>query len=308
MALKHNPLKKLSLFIMLIVLTSSLPSCAIYTEIEQRNFSLLKLLYNRYGSFLRWFITNPSLISKIAGWYADSSISKKDIDAFIKKYDIDIKEIEEPLESFESFNGFFTRKIKPEARPINQDPLMITSPADGLVYAAPNITPETEVLVKGKSFDLEALLQNEHLAQNFYGGTLVVIYLGPWDYHRFHFPCDAYPYSPKRINGIYESVNPLVYTMGIQPLTENERHLIMLKTTDNQNIAFLPVGALCVGRITETYQTGRWYKKGEEAGYFSFGGSTIVLVFPKDFMELHSTIASHTFTPIKMGQPLGYRQ
>ncbi|MEX0940818.1 MAG: archaetidylserine decarboxylase [Candidatus Babeliales bacterium] len=271
---------------------------------EQLNQFLPFLYTTTIGSAIRSVIIKP-WFSNVAGWYADSRLSKIHIPSFIKKYSINMHETVKPnYKKYNSFNDFFTRKLNPKARPINSEQNSIVSPADGQIYIVQNIQQKTKFPVKGKQFDLIAFLKNKELAQQFYGGTLAVIYLAPWDYHRFHFPFNAIPSHAQSITGKFESVSPFVFSF-LQPLQENERQLIMLKTTNNKDIAFVAVGALCVGRITQTYTPFKQYKKGEEAGYFSFGGSTVVLLFPPSTIKINDAIPLQTFAPIKMGKKIG---
>ncbi len=274
---------------------------------------LLHILYNnRAGIALRQHIIIRPTLSKLVGQFADTRMSRFLIKPFIKKYDININEARRTNPSeYTSLNDFFTRKLKSDARPIDQSSATIISPADGILYAIETIGPDTELFVKDKIFDIKKFLQNKKQAQQFYGGTLVIIYLAPADYHRFHFPCDGIPSEPKLINGVYESVQPIAYNAGIQSLTENERQVSIIKTENCGTIALVSVGALCVGHITQTYKPGQYYAKGDEAGYFSFGGSTLVLFFEKNKINLNSSFKfqsnqSHNFgISIKMGQQIG---
>ncbi len=277
---------------------------------------LLHILYNnRAGSALRRSLVVRPTLSKLVGQFADMRMSRFLIKPFIKKYNININEARRTNPSeYSSLNDFFTRKLKPATRPIDHNAATIISPADGILYAIETIEPDTELFVKGKTFDIKKFLQSEKQAQQFYGGTLIVIYLAPCDYHRFHFPCDGVPSKPKLINGIYESVQPIAFNAGIQSLTENERQVSIIKTEDYGTIALVSVGALCVGRITQTYKPGQYYAKGDEAGYFSFGGSTLVLFFEKNKINLNSALkfqsnrAHNSGIPIKMGQQIGIKK
>lgn len=271
---------------------------------------ILPLFYNNtFGSTMRSCITTPWL-SSLAGWYADSRLSSYHIKGFVKEHGINMDEAQQPdIARYPTFNDFFTRKLKPTARPIDRNPETIISPADGQLFAIEDIGPDTEVLVKGKSFDLATFLGDENLADQLIGGTLIIIYLAPHDYHRFHFPVNATPRTAKRIKGNYESVHPLVYNNGIQPLTENERQITLLKTQHCSNVPFISVGALCVGRIINTFTPEQAYKKGHEMGYFSFGGSTVAMVFPKQSLRLDPSIKTQlqqkNTVPVKMGQRIG---
>ena len=267
----------------------------------------LSFLYNNFfGKKVRPVVTRK-WFSSLIGRYADSSLSKRHIQKFIKNYAIDMNEAERPANAYRSFNDFFTRTLKPGARPINQEPHTLTSPADGTVIGV-TLEKKRYFTVKNKIFNLERFLHNNDLACEYADGILLIFRLAPWDYHRFHFPYDCLPSQPQRIRGIYESVHPLVYQTGIQPLTENERQLIKL-TTDNHELLMISVGALCVGKITHTFTPHTTYKKGHEAGYFSFGGSTVVLVFKPNTVSIDQEILTNSAcnldTPIKMGENVG---
>ncbi len=233
-------------------------------------------------------------ISKGCGFFADNSISRFAIPLFIKKYNIALDEIEK--KTFCSLNDFFTRTLKPGSRPIKDH---IVSPADGIITVYQNIQPTTSLLVKNQRFDLQSFLGPSINALAFYGGTVAIIYLAPHNYHRYHAPFDCTPSSAVRIPGRYESVSYLAYTNGIDPLVENERQLITL----DSNTLMITVGALCVGRITQTYTPNTSLKKGQEMGYFSFGGSTVVLVFKPNTVQFDIKCTQNP-TPIFMGQTI----
>lgn len=276
-------------------------------SIHDESSLLLRFLYkNFFGTIIRKSLSKK-WFSSFAGWYCNRNISKCHIKPFIKEYRIDIDHAEKSIKDFSTFNDFFIRKLKPEARPIDAHPHHLISPADGKVIIMHNCTQSMKFPVKQSSFNLERFLGSKTLAQAFEGGTLMIFRLAPYDYHRFHFPLDCIPLKARIIHGRYESVNPLVYYTGIQPLTENERHLTLLLTKECGPVALVSVGALCVGKIIETY-TGpnQWHKKGAEAGYFCFGGSTVVLIFKKGTLEVDPEILKNSQagkeTPILMGK------
>lgn len=214
---------------------------------------------------------------------------------------------EAETQQYKTFNEFFTRTLKPTARPIDTNPNSIISPCDGTIVVIENLTKESEVLVKGKSFNLAQFLQNQDLAREYEGGTFVLIYLGPWNYHRFHFPVAGYASLPCRIKGRYDSVHPFTYFLGIQPLVENERHTCMVYPHHQQPIIFIPVGALFVGAIHELYKPCEQYPKGAQMGYFAFGGSTIVMIFKKDSIKIRPDLVTKSFsTNIKMGEAIAW--
>ncbi|MGB8467806.1 MAG: archaetidylserine decarboxylase [Candidatus Babeliales bacterium] len=283
--------------------------------------SFAPYLYETYvGKAGAWFINN-AYAARIAGWYADHHIPfitawhLYTFTKYINTDDIDAA----TLARCRTFNDIFTRKLKPDARPIAQphDNAVVVSPADGAMLVVPNIQHNTEFIVKGKPFTLERFFNNHQQAAVYAGGTLVIIYLSPVDYHRFHMPVTGRTIQHTHINGAYESVHPSIFNQ-IQPLQENERHVIMIETPHQVPIAYFAVGAMFVGQIQYTTAIGTSLHKGEELGYFCFGGSTIALLFPPNSFILDDGHAQaiHTpqpdsiafkkqWKPIKMGQALG---
>ncbi len=283
-------------------------TCKNMPKINKKNSLLDFLYYNRLGKLIRNGLTKK-WFSILAGIYCDLSLSKMHIRSFIQAHAIDWTESQKQPHEFRSFNDFFIRTLKPEARPIDLEPLSITSPADSYIIVKETITNTMQFPIKNSNFTLEQFLGDALLAQSFEGGTMFIFRLAPYHYHRFHFPLTCTPLPSKTIHGRYESVNPLVYFSGIQPLTVNERHLYELDTTLCGTVPMVSVGALCVGKIVETYQpTTREHKKGDEGGYFCFGGSTLVLLFKKNTITVNTDILANSLigqeTPIKMGQKI----
>lgn len=249
-------------------------------------------------------------VNKACGAYYKSRPSRIHIRKFVRDYKINTAEIEKPLSSYATFNDFFIRKLKPGSRPIDPNPTTITSLADSKLTAIENIALTKNFMIKGTKFTLRDFLNDAKLAEDYEQGTLLIFRLAPEDYHRFHFPCDCVPSAPKVIHGNYDSVNPVVYKAGIQPLTTNERQLIKLETDRFSTVIMVPVGALCVGKIVETYTPNQPYKKGDEAGYFEFGGSTVALLFKKDMVRLNPYFVQQAEAgkevPVRVGQVVAF--
>lgn len=205
--------------------------------------------------------------------------TKRLIGPFVEKYGIDSSEFEKPLQGFSSFNDFFIRHLKSSARPIDADPYSAVIPADGRYYFYPNIAECDGFVVKGKKFSLDRLLQNKDLAAKYAHGSLVMARLCPIDYHRFHFPIDNVPNTPRLINGPLYSVNPVAIKKNIEIFTENKRMITLLDSEEFGSVLFIEVGATSVGSIIHTAKPGIFYTKGKEKGYFSFGASSLILLF-----------------------------
>jgi len=270
----------------------------------------LSFLYrNFFGKILR-MIWPIRLLSKLFAIYTDSFLSKRKISSFIKKYSIDMSQFVIPDGGFESFNDFFIRKLRPGQREIDKDSNVIVSPADSKLLAISSINNTTKFFVKSKPFCLKTFFRDEDLAQKYQNGTLLLFRLAPRDYHRYHFPFDSIASEPRIIFGKLDSVNPIVYKSGFMPIQENDRDIIILKSNIFGDVLFAPVGAMFVGRITHTYVPDQNCKKGDEMGYFSFGGSSLVLLFEKDIISVDQKFLDNseknTETPVKMGERIGY--
>ncbi len=246
---------------------------------------------SRAGRALTGFLFNRRWPSRLAGWYADSRWSRRQIAPVIRNLGIDTGELDTPVESYATFNAFFTRRLKPGARPFALEPVEVASPADGRVLVYPQLQQTTLLPIKGKSFTVDALLGMP--AAGYAGGSLAVVRLCPADYHRFHFPCDARVIAQRRIPGRYHSVNTLVVAMGVDVFSENERQVTLLENEQLGEFALVEVGAFGVGSIVQTF-TGAEVRKGEEKGYFQYGGSTIVLLFRRERVEFCPDLVAHS--------------
>lgn len=252
----------------------------------------LRFLYGSpIGKICSKLLASFPFFSKFYGWWQTFPLTKRKIKPFVKKFNLDPLEFEKPLEEYSSFNDFFTRKLKPSARPLSNG---LVLPADGRYLFFQNIEKCEGFFVKGKKFSLDMLLNNEQLAQKYRRGSLVLARLCPTDYHRFHFPCDCIPGSPVLINGPLYSVNPIALKQKIEFLAENKRMITHLRTKQYGEILYIEIGATNVGSIQQTYTPNQSYKKGEEKGFFSFGGSSIILLFQEGKIQIERNLLKNS--------------
>lgn len=257
----------------------------------------LKLAYETFpGRLTLHAIVKRLWFSRFYGWRMNQSGSKRKIAPFIEDFDLDESEFKRPKEAFKTFNEFFYRKLRDGARPINGDPSSVVFPADGRHLGFADISKTDGFFVKGQKLDLTKLLLKPELIERFKRGTLIISRLCPVDYHRFHFPCHGYADAPMPQAGPLFSVNPIALRRNINYLAENKRHIIPLHSPSLGLVLIIPVGATCVGSMHYTHEFGEHSKavKGEELGYFSFGGSTILTLFQPDKVELASDLAEHS--------------
>lgn len=252
------------------------------------------------------------LFSRIYGHFQKHSSSIKRIQPFIDAFDIDSSEFLEPAGHFRSFNDFFIRKLKPEARPIDQNPAAAVIPADGRYYFFENIEKSAGFAVKGEKFDLKTLLLNEQLAAEYRDASMMMARLCPSDYHRFHFPCECIPGPTHLINGFLYSVNPLAIKQNIHIFSQNKRTRCELQTEAFGKVLYLEVGATNVGSIRETYTPFQKQAKGAEKGYFEFGGSALILLFAKGTIRFDQDLLKATEEGFEirclLGQQMGKRR
>jgi len=257
---------------------------------------------------LHVLIKNP-IFSSVYGYLQRLPYSKKKIAPFIKNFKVDASEFVKPVDEFTSFDDFFTRKLKREARPIFKDENSAIIPADGRYLFFQNIEKSDGFAVKGEKFNLAKLLDNEKLAERYAHGTMVMARLCPTDYHRYHFPADCIAGTPKLINGWLYSVNPIAIKKDIHIFTENKRAYCELDTTHFGKVLFMEVGATNVGSINHTFTPGKFYLKGAEKGFFSFGASSLIILFEPGKILLDADLLAATAEGYEilclMGQSLG---
>lgn len=230
-------------------------------------------------AFAKW-----PFFASIYGWMQKRAGSKRRVLPFIERFGIDTTEFADSPQSFSSFNDFFIRKLKPESRPISDSAAVI--PADGRYTFIPDIRQEATFSVKTKPFCLKTVLRDEALAARYDGGSAIIARLCPTDCHRFYFPIDCTPGVTRELNGKLFSVNPIATKDNPWIWSTNRRYLTMLSSSLFGEVAFLEVGATNVGTVIQTYTPGQFYRKGDEKGYFSFGGSALLLFFEKGKLQL----------------------
>ena len=245
-----------------------------------------------YGAaWMRWTYANPfgrlaleaivkrPFFSRWYGWRMDRAGSRSKVLPFIREFGLDPKEFADAPESFRTFNEFFHRKLRPGERPVDTDVNTVVFPADGRHLGFADASQINGVFVKGQRFDLPTLLGDATLAERYAKGTLVLSRLCPVDYHRFHFPAAGKPSATTVLNGPLYSVNPIALRRNLSYLWQNRRTLTTLETERFGAVLYLEIGATNVGSIVQTYTAGKPVAKGDEKGYFRFGGSSTLLLF-----------------------------
>ena len=239
---------------------------------------------------------------------------------FIRRYRVDMSEALDPdPSSYRNFNEFFTRKLKPGARPLANEADAILCPADGAVSQLGPIHGERLMQAKGRHFELQDLLGGDaELARTLDGGHFITIYLSPRDYHRVHMPTQGRLLQTRHIPGKLFSVNEASTALIPNLFSRNER-LICIFEGECGHFAVVMVGAMIVASIRAVWDEpgregrsrapeqnfadhGPTLAAGAEMGRFELG-STVILLFPPETIKFNPDL-----TPgdnVRMGQKIG---
>ena len=299
---------------------------------EERVFGegWLRFAYeNPAGRSLVWLFARRALFSKWYGWRMNSGARRDDLPLivqlfrmicgvgnsaqlvlpFIQKYNIDVDEFAKSPFEFKTFNEFFYRALKPGVRPIAPGDDVAVFPADARHLAFPDIQTAAGFYVKGATFSFAELLGDDAVAQTFAGGGMLISRLCPVDYHRFHFPVGGVPGDSRLINGWLYSVSPVALRRRLRYLIENKREVTLIETERFGIVGMIEVGATNVGTIRQSYVPGRAVQKGDEKGFFAFGGSCVITIFQKGRIRFDADIveqsAQQLETYAKLGDRLG---
>lgn len=265
---------------------------------------LLSFLYtNIFGRMLLKPLIQPQA-SKLAGRYLSSAHSKWLISKFIERNEINMDIYEEC--DYSSFNDFFTRKIKPDCRPVPEDLDVLISPCDCLATVYP-IQENTTFSIKNTEYTLRSLLRSPRLAKRFRGGYAYVLRLTVEDYHRYLYSVSGKQSKNYHIDGTYHTVNPIANDY-LPIYKENTREYTVIHSKEFGDVLQMEVGALLVGKISNHKQS-TVVTRGEEKGFFEYGGSTIVVLTQKGRVTPRSDLLTNSKngyeTKVLQAHPLG---
>ena len=249
---------------------------------------------------------------------AENALAPYAIRTFCALYGVDLSEAAEGLQSYRSFNQFFTRALRSDARPVAREPGIVVSPADGAISQLGSLNQGRLLQAKGRHFPLSALLADDgDLSRPLEGGRFVTVYLSPRDYHRVHAPFDCAVHSVRYIPGQLFSVNDRT-SRNIEGLYARNERLVLGCESEWGPCAIVMVGAMLVSamelrccdvpamaaRAGVTYErlsAPAHYGRGDEIGRFNMG-STVILALPPAAPDWLPGLGNGT--PVRMGQSL----
>jgi Phosphatidylserine decarboxylase len=274
---------------------------------KEKDSLVLKLLYNNIIGRITLKVLTQKWVNDIGAKYMSSKLSKKRIKKFIKKNKLNMNEYDEI--EYSSFNDFFIRKIKDEKRIMSNDTNNFLAPADSRLTVY-EINDDTAMNIKNSIYTVEELVRDKSLASKYKGGYCLVYRLCVDDYHRYSFIDNGKIVDGKKIKGVFHTVQAISFKK-YKVFKENCREYTVLETENFGVITQIEVGATLVGKICNNNKEE--FNRGDEKGYFCFGGSTIVLLVEKDKIVIDKDILEKSAQDIetrvllfdKIGRKLG---
>lgn len=275
------------------------------SEMDGQDRLLAKLYGTVWGRMLLRPLVAPA-VSRLAGAFLSTRLSRCLIKPFIRNNQIDMSPYQPAV--YRSYNEFFSRKIRPEMRPVDRQEDHLIAPCDSKLTVLP-IAPDARLWLKHTEYTVESLVRSRELAEKYKGGYALVFRLTVSDYHRYCYVDDGEKEENVRIPGVLHTVNPIANDH--YPIyKENAREYSILHSARFGDVLMMEVGALLVGKIVNLHGKASVHR-GQEKGYFQFGGSTVVLLFEKDTIAVDEDILANSRqnieTIVRMGEKIGIK-
>lgn len=237
--------------------------------------------------------------------------SHNQIKTFVETYGINMNDFEpSDIEKYKTFEDFFIRAHRPGSRAIHDpdDPAGAVVVADSRVVTYDSVAETKKLWIKGTDFTITNLVMDVQLGERFADAAVASFRLSPQDYHRYHSPVTGSVKEFRSIPGDYYQVDPIALQSGVNILTSNARSYLVIETEHFGDVLFVAIGATDVGtvRIHEKFQKpGTQIKKGDEIGYFQFGGSSIIVAFQKGAIEFDQDLLDLSRQKIQVSVEVG---
>ena len=273
-------------------------------EKQQGESAALRFLYGTVMGRLVLKLLCMRWISRLCGRFLDSGLSRPLIRPFVRRHGIDLREYTD--EEFQSFNGFFSRRIKEDRRPVATEPSALIAPCDGLLSVY-RVSGDTVIPVKQSAYTVSSLLGGGSASERYQNGICLVFRLCVDHYHRYCYIDSGVKGQNVFLPGKLHTVRPIALEK-LPVFTQNCREYTVIKTENFGDIVQMEVGAMLVGKIKNHHGPGS-VRRGEEKGMFLYGGSTVIVLLEEGRAylpeELYQATANRIETPVKMGQRIG---
>lgn len=279
-------------------------------NIEENDSLQDRFLAWMYGHVTGRLLLKPLVcpkVSELGGKLLSTGISRLAVKPFVRANHIDLSQCEK--QTFSSYNDFFTRKLKQDARPVEPELNRMPAPCDSRLSVY-EIQENQSFEIKHTRYTVASLLKNHKLAAAYAGGYAWVFRLCVDDYHRYMYVDDGVTSSNYHIPGVFHTVNPVAN--DCYPIyKENTREYSLLRSENFGTVLMMEVGALMVGKIENHHGAGS-VKRGQEKGNFAFGGSTIILLTQAKTVYPDRDIIKNSRhgveTRVRMGEGVGSRK
>lgn len=263
----------------------------------------LRFLYGCIPGRVLLRLARARWVSQSVGAYMNSPLSSGRARRTARAWKVDPKQFEGDI--FRSYNAFFTRKRREPFSPAGVAEDALLSPADSRLTVVP-LQKGTAFPVKQAPYTAAQLLGNSALAKRYENGFAFVFRLSVEDYHRYAYPDNGKELKHWFLRGTLHTVNPIALEK-LPVFHRNSREVTLLECERFGRVAFVEVGAMLVGKIVNRHP--KRFSRGEEKGYFEFGGSTVVLlvepgkVLPEKRLLQNSLAGKETY--VRLGQAVG---
>lgn len=275
-------------------------------EMSSGQDKLLEALYTSLvgRAFLKVLVS--PIVSKIGGKLLSTKLSTVAIKSFVENNGIDLSIYKK--QKFDSYNDFFTREIKEEQRPVDMDDSALVAPSDSKLTVF-DIDENSHFTIKHTEYTVQSLLRDSKLAKKYEGGKALLFRLTVDDYHHYMYMDNGVKSHNRVVKGKFHTVNPIAN--DFYPIyKENQREYCILRSENFGDICIVEIGALMVGKIVNLHEKAK-VKRGQEKGYFEFGGSSIMVFLEKDKAEIDADILENSAdgyeTKVKMGEKIGHK-
>ncbi|CAL8461700.1 g1231 [Coccomyxa elongata] len=231
----------------------------------------------------------------------------KAIVQFSKDYQVNMEEVGQPLEQYNTLNEFFSRHLKNGVRPVAnaENPSVAVSSADSKVMVFDTVMEATSLWIKGKHFTVDKLLGSRYDAAAWDGCAIIINRLSPGDYHRLHAPVTGSLRHIAHAGSMLYAVEAVAISSPLDVYTKNERAILEFETSSFGTVIMCAIGASQVGSIQTSVEEGQQICKGVEVATFKYGGSAVLTLFKRDRIKWDTDLRNNSQklweTKVKMG-------